>query len=825
MDNLLKDLGYAARTLRKNAGFTAIATATIALGIGACTAIFSVVNAALLRPLPYSDAERLVLVWGELRARNVNDWPFSPPDYRAVETQTTAFEELAGLTPANWTPIGGDDREPEQIRVAAATPNLFRMLGAPMAAGRDFTADDAAPLAAPPQVQPGQPPPQPPPQAVIISHSLWQRRYNSDEKVLNRVIEIGNGGRAQIVGVLSPGFEVLFPPRVNIPRLPDMWTAPRINYETANPHNVIWRVIAKLEPGASVEQARAEVDQVGAALRKQYPLKETAGLYFHVVPMHDDLVREARPAILWLMGAVAFVLLIACANVGNLLLVRASARGRELAIRAAIGGSRGRLVRQLLAESVLLASIGTVAGVLLARLAIVVLAALAPDTLPRLDLVGIDPVVLTFAVVAGLATAVICGVVPALRASRPDLMDTLRTAGTPGLRGGRAVRNAFVVAEVVLSFVLLIGTGLMIRSFLALQRVDPGFNPNGLLTFRMPPRGQNPQAQADFIRRVRERLSALPTVTGVTAATSLPLDGTLNNARYGLEAARADQSLYKQADFKAVLPGYFETLGTSLVAGRTFTDADNATNARLIIIDEQIAARIFPGESPIGRTMLSRVITPEAEVFEVIGVVRHQRHRSLSGESADGMFFTVGYFGGGAVNWAVRTTGEPALLIGQVRAAIAEIDPRATLAQIRPMRELADGAMAPMRFATALLAGFAAIALLLAAVGLYGVLSTLVRQRTAEIGMRMVLGAKRSGVFTLVIREGLKLCAIGIAAGLALSLGLAQFIESQLVNVRPTDPWTFLTIPVVFTAVAVIACLLPASRAARLDPAVALRED
>jgi predicted permease len=823
MDGLLSDLAYAARTLRKNAAFTMLAVLTIALGIGACCAIFSVVHAVLLRPLPYANAPRLVLVWGELRARNVPDWPFSPPDFRDLRQQTKTFDDMAGITPAGRVPIGGDAAEPEQIRVAGATPNVFRLLGARIAIGRDFVDDDALPQ---PPAAAGQPQAQLP-AIAIISDSLWQRRYGGDSSMVGRTIEFGANGRAQIVGVLAPGFEILFPPRVNVFPVPDMWTAVRIDYDTANRNNVIWRVIGRLKPGVTIEQAQVDVDGVAADLRQHFSLKQTSGLFFHVIAMHEDLVRESRPGILWLMGAVSFVLLISCANVANLLIVRAAARGRELAIRAAIGGSRWRLVRQMLAESLIIAAGGTIAGLALARRGIGALLALGPGSLPRLNHIAIEPAVLLFTVGAGLLTAIVCGVVPALRASRPDLMDVLRqSGGAPGLRAGRAVRHAVIVVEVVLSFVLLVGSGLMVRSFVALQHVNPGFEPNGLLTFLLPPRGQKPEERVMFVRRVRERLQALPAVRSVTAATALPLDGTLSAGRWGREAALSDPSLYKQADFKAVLPKYFETLKTALISGRTFTEGDNAGNARLIIIDDRLAARAFPNESAVGKRLVSRVTTPEPEVFEVVGVVAHQRHASLAVDGPEGMFFTDGYFGGGAVgSWALRVDGDPMRLVPAVRSAVAEIDPKATLAEVQPMTALVDKAMTPVRFAVTLIGVFAVVAIVLAAVGLYGVLATVVRQRTAEIGMRMVFGARRASIFGLVIREGLRLSAVGVAIGLVVAYVMTKFMATLLVGVRPTDPATFASITALFFVIAAVACWLPAYRASKLDPTVALRDE
>src|SRR5262252_1501360 len=519
MDTLLKDLTYAARGLGKNLGFAAVATITIALGIGACTAIFSVVNAVLLRPLPYADARRLVLVWGELRIRHVNDWPFSPPDLRDLQQQSTdVFDEIAGMIPAGRVPLGAPGGEPEQIRVAGATPNLFRVLGARVLVGRDFARDDATPV---PQV-PNQPPAPGPPVSAILSHAFWLRRFGGDQMIVGKDVELGNG-RARIVGVLAPGFELLLPPRVRVESAPEMWTAARIDFDTANRNNVVFRVIGRLKPGVSADQAQLVADRIATDLRQHFPIKQTSGLYFHVVPMFEDLVGEVRPTIMALMGAVAFVLLIACANVANLLIVRASGRSRELAVRAAIGASRGQLVAQMLAESLVIAACGTALGLFLARAGIQLLIAMGPKDLPRLDAVAMDPMVLTFAVLAGAATAILCGIVPALRASRTDVMDVLRSVGgrSGGLRGGRTLRSGVVVTEVALSFILLVGAGLMLRSVLALSRVDPGFDPNNVLTFILQARSRQAEERAVFNRQVRERLLAIPGIEGTTAVTPM----------------------------------------------------------------------------------------------------------------------------------------------------------------------------------------------------------------------------------------------------------------------------------------------------------------
>ena len=833
MATFLRDIGYAARALRKSPGFALTAVVTLALGIGASTAIFSVAQAVLLRPLPYVQADRLVLVWGELRARKLDDFPFSAGDYQDLRDQTKAsFQDLAAITPFQQ-PLAGDGSDPEQVHGVGVTPNLLPLLGARVAAGRGFVAEDAVPQPAPPeQGAPGAAPaapaanaPPPLPAIVVLTHDFWQRRYGGDAGVVGRMIDLGPN-RAQVVGVLAPGFELLLPPAAGVARVPDVLAAMRIDYATAPRNNVFLRVIGRLKPGVSIERAGEDVERVAADLRRRFPIKQTAGTHFRAVPMHEDLVADVRPAIVALLGAVAFVLLIACANVANLLLVRAAARERELAVRAALGSSPGRLVRQMLAESLVLAAGGVVLGVALAYAGIALLPRLAPASLPRVDAVGIDPVVLGFATLAALVAAALFGVVPALRASRPDLADALRAGRTPGLGGGRVLRNAVVTAEVALSFVLLVGCGLMVRSFVALQQTNPGYDPAGVLTFTAGPQAPTPVERAAFMRTLRERLLALPGVTAVTAAFPLPLDGTVGNARWGTEEAVADPGKFQQANVHAVLPGYFEAMRTRLVAGRALTEADNRDSTTSIVIDEVLARKAFGAGPAVGKRLLVRVRSPEPEWLDVVGVVAHQRHETLAAEGREAIFVTDGFMGAGvAGRWAVRTSGDPERLVPAVRRAVAEVSPRVPIAEAQPMEALVDRAMASTRFATALIAVFAVIAALLAAVGLYGVLSTGVRQRTAEIGVRMALGAPSRSIFRLVIGEGMRLSAIGVAIGVAAALLLTRGMRSLLVGVGATDPATFAVIAVVFFAIAALACWLPARRAAGLDPKLAFREE
>ncbi|MEI9975523.1 MAG: ABC transporter permease [Ignavibacteriota bacterium] len=568
-----KDLVHAARGLRKSPAFAVISIATIAMGIGASTAIFSVVNAVLLQPLPYRDAARLALIESDMRRRNVVDFPFSGPDFDDMRHGNTQFEEIAGIFTGRSV-VRDDSGEPTLLSNAAVTPNLLPMLGGRIALGRGFTDADATP---PPAAVAGNAAQGPPAAAAaILSNDFWKRRYGGDPNAIGRSIDVDGGGKAQIVGVLEPGFELLFPPRAGIERKPELWTAIRANFAAGGRNDVFLRLVGRLKPGATVETAQVEEDRLASDLRKRFAIKETAGLYIRVEPMRQHLVAAVRPVILAIMGAVIFLLLIACANVANLLLVRAAARGRELAVRAAMGGNRWDLVRQMMAESLLLAGSGALLGLLLAAKGIDLLTYLAPKNLPRLESVAIDPMVLGFTALVAIGSALLFGILPALRASRPDIMDVLRASGrTTGLGRGSLLRNSVVTAEVALSFVLLVGSGLMVRSFLAIVHTDPGFRADGVLTFLMPILRATPEEREAARNDFQNRLRSLPGVTAVSAANSLPLDGGNPLGRWGTQDAIADPARFRQANFISIQPGYFDAMGTRLLSGRSFTAADN----------------------------------------------------------------------------------------------------------------------------------------------------------------------------------------------------------------------------------------------------------
>jgi putative ABC transport system permease protein len=808
------------------------AVLTIALGIGASTAIFSVTNAVLLRPLPYKDPERLIIACGDMRKRNVKDFPFSSEEYidlRGAAKDT--FEDFAGVLTTRG-PVLREDGTAEQVRFGIATTNFFQLMGAGIQMGRDFEDSDGLAQPAPGNAPPAANGPPAPrlPIIVILSYEYWQRRFGGSPGILGHAIKIAGGGpEPQVVGVLRPGFELLFPPDASLEHVPDIWIANRLRYDATQRNNVSLRIIGRLKPGVTLEQAQLQADAFSLQQQRLDRILTTADWHARLVPMQQHLTAEVRPAILALMGAVIFLLLIACSNVANLLLVRASLRERELAIRTALGGSRWCLVRQMLAEALLLSALGTILGLGLAWVGIHELLVIAPANLPRLDAIKIDPMVVTFTALAGLAAAAIFGVAPALRASRPDVMHVLRASGrTAGLGGGRLLRNAVVIAEVALSFVLLIGSGLMFRSFLELQRIDPGFDSHHLLTFLLiGGRGGNtPEQRAAFQHEAHQALSSLGGVEGVTAAGPFPLAGGFSPIRWGLEPALADPSKFQATDWQIVLPGYFETMRSRLIEGRTFTEADNTPDRKLVMIDQALAAKAFPHQSAVGKRILTRIITQEPEWVEVIGVIGHQRESGLASPGREQIYFADGFFGHGATAyWAMRTAGDPAKYGAAVRAAIAKIDRQLVIADLQPMDVLVDKAQAGTRFSLLLIGVFAVIAALLAGVGLYGVLATVVRQRTAEIGVRMALGAAPSNVFRLMIGHGLRLSAAGIGLGLIAAFGLTRVMISMLVGVKPTDPITYAAMVAIFFGIAASASWIPARRAAALDPTRALREE
>ena len=826
----LKDLTFAGRMLRKSPIFALTAALTIALGVGASTAIFSVTNAVLLRPLPYKDPNQLVIIPSDMRNRGVKDFPFSNANFIDLREATkNEFQGLAGVFTFPLT-LTGEDGMPEQVHAGVVTTNYFQLVGAKIAFGRDFSDEDGQPQ--PPPPAPGTQsatPPQRLPIMAIISYEYFQRRFGSNPAALGQSLNKGKPFSPRIVGVLAPHFQIYFPPSADQEAAPEIWVANRLGYDAAQRNGVSMHVIGRLQPGITIRRAQAATDQVAADARKNFTIENTAGYAMRVEPMRQHLVAEVRPAILALMGAVIFLLLIACANVANLLLVRASSRQRELAIRCAIGASTWDIARQILTEALLLAAIGALGGLGIAWLGIHELLAIAPAHLPRLDTIRIDTTVLIFTVISSLAAAAVFGLAPAWRAARPDVMLVLRgTSRSEGLASGGLSRRIVVGLEVALAYVLLIGCGLMVRSFLDLQRIDPGFNPHGLLTFQVQSDRflQKPEERAVATRQLEERLRAIRGVQSVTASNPFPLTGGFSPIRWGTEEALADASKYKAVDPLIVLPGYFETMGTNLLEGRTFTDDDNQPGRTYAVVDKILAGRAYPGQSAIGKRILIRIQTPEPVWVEIIGVVAHERGVSLSEPGREQVYFTDAYVGSGATDhWALRIGSDPSKYANDIRGAIKAFDSHLLITDLQPMDAVMEKAQAGTRFSLLLIGVFAMIAALLAGVGLYGVLATVVRQRTAEIGVRMTLGAKPGQIFQLIVGQGLRLTTIGVAGGLIAAFVLTRGMSTMLVGVKTTDPATFAIMAMVFLFIAALASWLPAWRAASLDPTAALREE
>jgi predicted permease len=829
LNNIWADVKFPLRQLWKHPGFTVAAISTLALGIGASTAIFSVVNAVLLRPLPYMDPDRLVIGSMDLRVRNVHDLAFSSAGFIDLRNGTKAiFQDLAGVFTGPAL-VPRDDGTSEQIHWAVATTNFFRVTGARVVLGRDFTEEDGIPESPTPPEGVQAPAAAPTPTFAILSYEYFQRRYGGNAEVLRRTMRTTGGSDLVVVGVLAPGFRLYFPPDSNVEIAPDVWIADRLSYDTANRLQFSIRPVGRLKDGVSLEQVQAAAGQVAAEARKNFPILRTAGYHIRFEPMRQHLVAEVRPAILALMGSGIFLLLVACANVANLLLVRASLRERELAMRAALGAGAWRLIRPIFADAVLLAAVGTLLGLALAWAGIQELHVFAPANLPRLDSIRIDAFVLGFGALAGVATAVIFSLAPAWRASRPALINALRCGtGTSGLADGGRLRNLVVIAEVALSFMLLIGSGLMFRSFLQLQRVDPGFDAHHLLSFQILGAGairETPEARANLVDEIERHLRMIPGVQSVTASYPFPLTGEFNAIRWGTAEALSDPSKFQATDYQIVLPGYFETMRTSLLAGRTFTENDNLPGRNLVIIDDLLARKAFGGQSAVGKRILIRIRTPDPEWVEVVGVVAHQHTASLAEPGREEVYFTDAFLESGRVrSWAIRTGSDAASEESLVRRTIKGVNPSLVVNEMEPMEIVVDHAQDNTRFSLLLITLFAVIAGVLAGVGLYGVLSTAVRQRSSEIGVRMALGAGRDNIFALVVGQGLLLSALGIAAGIVSALLLTRLMSTMLVGIKPTDPATFVSMTAVFFAISVLACYLPARRAAGLDPMTTLRE-
>jgi len=808
MEKLFQDILFGARLLRKNPGFAAIVALTLSLGIGANTTIFSVVSAVMLRPLSYKDPDRLVVVWEHNRPRERANNVISPANFLDWQEQNSVLESMAAFVDfrANLTGMG----DPEEIPIQIVTVNIFPLLGVDSRIGRVFSEDEGGEGAHP---------------VVILSHGAWQRRFGGDPGVLGRALTL-NGRDHAVVGVMPPDFQ-LYVRQGSFTNAPaELWMPYRFTAEHRIRRGRFMMAIARLKSGVSLTHARTEMDAIARRLEEQYPAFNS-GWGVNVVPIHEQLVGDVRPALLVLMAAVGFVLLIGCANVANLLLARGAMRRREVALRAALGAGRGRIVRHLLTESTLLGLIGGACGILLAYMGVVILTAVMPHELrPVTSEVRLDGVVLGFTLALSLLTGLGFGLAPALQASATQPAESLKQ-GSRNPAGGRGrLKNVLVAAEAGLAVVLLIAAGLMLQSFLRLEAINPGFDPDRLLTFRVSlPTAHYPQPAQSvaFFNRLIERLGALPGVRSSGGVVFLPFSGpgsATDFAVVGRPAPPPGQELV--ADVRVVHRDYFPTMGIPLLRGRLFTQREGTDPANVVIINETLAREIFPGEDPVGRKLVIDM-SDENKADEIVGVVGDVKHSTLDGRVRPMTYWPYPRYPFGFMTIVVRTEGNPAGLAAALRREVRALDKDQPVADLRTMEDLLAATVARPRFNAALLAGFAAMALILACVGIYSLMAYAVAQRTREIGVRMALGSRRRDVVRLVVGQGMTPVLWGAAAGVAAAWWLTRYMESLLYGVTATDARTFAAVPALLACAALLGCYIPARRAARIDPSAALR--
>ncbi|HXZ10822.1 MAG TPA: ABC transporter permease [Candidatus Sulfotelmatobacter sp.] len=812
LETLAADMRYALRMLRKNPGFTCVVVLTLAFGIGANTAIFSVLDAVILKPLPYPQADRVALIWTDLKSAGQTRAPFSAPDMFDIERRSRLIQSVGGIWVGSAALTGTG--EPEQIRIGLVMDDFLTVLGVPPARGRLFVAQDALPGAA---------------TSVILSDGLWRRRFGADPSIIGHSAKI-DGQECTVIGVMPESFRLIFPPDAGIPPDVQAW-APYPHDPSIFPRDLNFlRVIARLRAGVTYSQASQEVASIAAQLRAENVANSKQGEDFEILPLQRDAIREIRPALLALFAGVGFVLLIACTNVANLLLSRAETRCREIALRTALGATRSRIVRQLLTETLLLALFGGAAGLLLGWWGMHWVLSLRPKSLGAMEAVHFNLTVLGYAFLVSLAAGILFGLAPAAESSRMDLVDTLRSGGKGLVSGKGRFRRLLVAVEVALGFVLLIGSGLMVRTFASLTRVDPGFLPDRLLTFQIAPPGARYPKDADRVRlfeQLRKNIAAVPGVESAGAVSHLPFDDSHNwYSYYWREGAPLQDQNTLLADHRAVTPGYFHALGAPFIAGRDFDDSDDLTRRRVIIVDDLLARRTWPGESAVGKKLNVELFSNgnfSPGPADVIGVVKHVRSLQLTEEGRPQVYEPYAQSPREQLAFVVRSSGAPESLAGAIRAEVDKIDRDLALAKVRPMNAFIHDARAATRFTMLLAGALAVLALALASIGIYGVTAYSVAQRRNEIGIRRALGAQPREVLALVVSQGMVSVLAGIVLGSALSFLLTPALSSLLFGVRPSDFATFSGVAVFLCLVGLLACYVPARRAARVDPMTALR--
>ena len=816
MNTFWKDVRYGVRVLTKKPGFTIIAVITLALGIGANSAIFSLVNGLLLRPLPYRDSERLAIIWTHSPGANVlQDWP-SPGQFSAIKSNNTVFEEL-GIAQGYNVILTGKGA-PERLAVVRSSSAMLSLLGVQPELGRAFLPEEDSTDTTP---------------AVMLTHGFWQQHFGGDRDVLGQALTL-NGRSFTVVGVLPADFSLSFEvmPTVSSVQQPDLLLSLRFGpKDWSKQGDENYNVLARLKPGATIMQGRAELDAAARTLEEQYPNQypPSRRFSFSVRPLLEQVVGDVRLALLVLLGAVGCVLLIACANVANLLLARAAEREKEMAIRTALGAGRWRLVRQLLTESLLLAGAGGGLGLTIAVWGLSALRWLNPGNIPRIQDIGVDGRVLAFTSAVVVLTGILFALAPALRSSQVSFNETLKEGGRSLVgSGNHRLRNLLVIAEMALSLILLVGAGLLIRSFIRVQQVEPGFSAHNVLSMRMSLAGPAYSDEAPrlvFYQHLWERIGRLPGVESVGGASILPLSGSISWGGITIEGydPTSGQSAI-QADQRVVSVGYFETMKAPLLSGRFFSEQDTKDSLKVAIVDQNMAGTYWPGADPIGKRLkLGR--SDDLPWLTVVGVVANVKQYALDSDSRVALYAPHQQQAEGTLFVTVRTTTNPLSLAAAVTQAARALDPNVPVYDVKTMDQRVSESLARRRFAMIALGLFAAVAMILAAVGIYGVMSYAVTQRTREIGIRVALGAPTGDVLRLVIGQGMLMAGIGIGIGLAGAFATTRVMSSLLFGVGATDIATFALVSVAIAGVALAACFVPARRAAKVDPMVALRYD
>ncbi len=802
MGTLWQDLRYGIRMLAKNPGFTAVAIITLALGIGANTAIFSVVNAVVLRPLPYADASRLISL--EEKGHHSRELSISYPDLLDWQQQNQVFQNIAGFQSASFNIAG--EYQPERIPGRNVTPNFFATLGAKPFLGRDFLPEDDHPGANP---------------VVIVSHSLWERLLGADPNAVGKTLPL-NGRAYTIVGILPASFrfylssEIYAPIGLNAKEL-----------IVRGAHGGVYG-IGRLKPAVTLEQARAQMNTIALRLQREYP-STNSGTGITLKPLREDLTGEVRPVVLILFGAVGFLLLICCMNVANLLLARAASRTREIAIRTAIGATRMRLLSQLLTESVLLGVLGGALGLLIGAWGTSAFAALLPAGLRRVAEISIDARVFGFTLAISLLAGMIFGLAPALHSLRLDLNTGLREQGRTSrfFSGHELFRNLLVVSEIALSLVLLTGAGLMIRSFASAVNVNLGLNPKNVLTMQvfLPDSKYHDDAQArTFFDQLSERLKGIPGVEASGLITPLPLSGEgWQDAVLPEGQPKPEPGQFPSSDFHTISPGYFQAMGIQFLEGRDFSSADDQNSPAVAIISQSMARKYWPDEDPVGKRFQKGGGHGKMMILTVVGVAADTKQYGPAAKTLTEFYLSYRQNPLQRFALVLRTKSDPLAMQSAVREQVQALDKSQPVYAIQTMEQIVDGSLSPRRTNTQLLAGFAALALLLAAVGIYGVMAYFVTQRTNEIGVRVALGAQKRDILKLIVGKGTVLTLAGAAIGVVASIGVTRFLQSLLFGVSATDPLTFFVVPALLCGVALTACYIPARRAMRVDPMIALR--